>query len=580
MSSRVARHLRLSLAVLVFVLASACTRTSPGPEAGTSRPIRGGTITASIRSEPATFNRFAPNANQAAVDAVTRLTHATLIRLNRVTGEPEPWLAERWTSSPDRRTLTLALRDGVKFSDGHPFTSEDVVFSFRALYDPSVDSALASGVKVEGKPLQISAPDARTVVITMPAPFSPGVAILDNVPIYPKHQLQAALDAHTFGTAWGVTTKPGTMAGLGPFVLSEYVAGQHLTFTRNPNYWQKDAAGTPLPYLDSIVMEIVSTQDAEILRLEAGSLDVMTQADVRPEDIAALRRLRDQGSLQLVEVGVSVDPNTLWFNLTPGAPVQTTKPYLQRIEFRQAISHAVDRDAIVNTVYLGAASPIYGPVTPGNRVWYSDTAPKYPHDLARAKTLLSGIGLIDRNGDGMLEDAAGRPVRFSILTQRGNIRERTATMIQEQLRQVGIAVDVVGLDAQSIFGRFGSGDYESIYFGFQTSALDPAMTPDFWLSGGSGHVWNVGAPAPWERAIDDLMHRQASAPTLVERQRRFAEVQKIFGENLPEIYFVAPKVNVAMSRRLGGAQPVLLDPKILWNAGALYSTESSRGGAR
>ena len=580
MSSRVARHLRSSLAVLVFVLASACTRTSPGPEAGTSRPIRGGTITASIRSEPATFNRFAPNANQAAVDAVTRLTHATLTRLNRVTGEPEPWLAERWTSSPDRRTLTLALRDGVKFSDGHPFTSEDVVFSFRALYDPSVDSALASGVKVEGKPLQISAPDARTVVITMPAPFSPGVAILDNVPIYPKHQLQAALDAHTFGTAWGVTTKPGTMAGLGPFVVSEYVAGQHLTFTRNPNYWQKDAAGTPLPYLDRIVMEFVSTQDAEILRLEAGSLDVMTQADVRPEDIAALRRLRDQRSLQLVEVGVSVDPNTLWFNLTPGAPVQTTKPYLQRVEFRQAISHAVDRDAIVNTVYLGAATPIDGPVTPGNKVWYSHSAPKYPHDVPRAKALLAGIGLIDRKGDGMLEDAAGRPVRFSILTQRGNIRERTATMIQEQLRQVGIAVDVVGLDPQSIFGRFGSGDYESIYYGFQTSALDPAMTPDFWLSGGSGHVWNVGAPAPWERTIDDLMHRQASAPSLAERQRLFAEVQKIFGENLPEIYFVAPKVNVAMSRRLGGAQPVLLDPKILWNAGALYSTESSRGGAR
>jgi ABC-type transport system substrate-binding protein len=148
------------------------------------------------------------------------------------------------------------------------------------------------------------------------------------------------------------------------------------------------------------------------------------------------------------------------------------------------------------------------------------------------------------------------------------------------LRQAGIGVDVVGLDPQSIFGRFASGDYESIYYGFQASAFDPAMNLDLWLSGGSVHVWNVGAPAPWERAIDDLMQRQAAAPSLAERQQLFAEVQKIFGENLPEIYFVAPKVNVAMSRRLGGAVPVLLDPKILWNSGTLYSTDGGRGSSR
>ena len=98
------------------------------------------------------------------------------------------------------------------------------------------------------------------------------------------------------------------------------------------------------------------------------------------------------------------------------------------------------------------------------------------------------------------------------------------------------------------------------------------MNLDFWLSGGSAHVWNTGAPAPWEKTIDDLMQRQVAAPTLAERQRLFAEVQKVFGENLPAIYFVAPKVSVAMSRRVGGAVPVLLDPKILWNPATLYAT--------
>jgi peptide/nickel transport system substrate-binding protein len=565
----VARHLRPAL-TLAAALAACSPGEKPAPSAQAG-PARGGSLTASSRSEPATFNRFAPNGNQAAVDAVARLVHATLVRVNRVTGEPEPWLAERWSSSPDGRTLTFTLRDGVTFSDGAPFSSADVVFSFQALYDPAVQSALASGAMVQGKPLQVSAPDPRTVVITMASPFAPGAALLDNVPILPKHLLQPALDAHAFGRAWGVDTPPEKMAGLGPFVVSEYVPGQRMTFARNPRYWRKDARGAPLPYLDRLVMEFVSGgQDPEMLRLQAGSIDVMTQADVRPEDIAALRRLRDQGSIQLVDVGVGVDPNTLWFNLTPGSAAARAKPYLQRAEFRRAISYAVDRDAIVSTVYLGAAVPVSGPITPGNRTWYSPASPVFAHDPARAKSLLAGIGLADRNGDGMLDDEKGRPVRFSILTQRGSIRERTATMVQEQLRQIGIAVDVAGLDPASLFGRFGAGDYESIYFGFQTSAFDPALNLDLWMSGGSAHVWNTGAPAPWEKAIDALMQQQAAAPSLAERQRLLLEAQKIFAENLPEIHFVAPKVTVAMSRRVGGAVPVLLDPKILWNAEGLF----------
>src|SRR5207302_10340717 len=103
-----------------------------------------------------------------------------------------------------------------------------------------------------------------------------------------------------------------------------------------PHYWQKDAAGIQLPYLDSIVIEFVKAQDAEIVRLEAGSIDLMAQADLRPEDFAAVRRLRDQGALQMADVGISVDPNTLWFNLTPGSAAQKARPYLQRTEFRQA----------------------------------------------------------------------------------------------------------------------------------------------------------------------------------------------------------------------------------------------------
>jgi peptide/nickel transport system substrate-binding protein len=570
------RHLRHSLAGVTILLAVACGRGNTPEKRAESGPVRGGSLVASLRSEPGTFNRFAPNANSAATDIVTRLTHATLVRVNHATGETEPWLAERWTTTPDGRTVTFTLRDGVTFSDGVPFTSADVVFSFRVLYDPVLKSVLASAVQVQDKPLQVSAPDARTVTITLPAPFANAPALLDSVWIYPMHQLQGALDAHTFAPAWGLSTAPGSMAGLGPFVLSEFALGQRMTFTRNPHYWRKDASGAALPYLDRIVVEFVKSQDAEMLRLQAGTIDLMAQADLRATDISALRRLRDQGALQLVDAGVSVDPNMLWFNLTADAEKrdQGAKPYLHRVEFRQAIAYAVDRDDIVKTIYLGAAVPIHGPVTPGNSTWYSDAAPKYPHDVSRAKALLAGLGLSDRNGDGMLEDAAGRPVGFSIIAQVGHTRERVATLIQAQLKLVGIAVDVIPLDPPSLGGRFAKGDYEAIYYGFQTSALDPALTLDFWLSSGSGHVWNPEqkTPAtPWERQIDDLMQTQAAAPTLAERQRLFADVQRVFGENLPAITLVAPNVTIAMSRRVGGAAPGVLDPKILWQADTLYA---------
>ena len=574
-SSRVARHLP-SLPALVCALAliglPACSgKNDAAPASASSTASRGGSLTATIRSQPTTFNRFAPGASLAPVDVVSRLTQATLVRVNRVTGEPEPWLAEKWTTSADGKTFTLTLRDGVTFSDGHPFSSDDVVFTFRALYDPEVKSSIAAGVLVQNKPLQVSAPDPRTVVVTLPAPFAPGVALLDSVPILPKHLLQASLDAHTFGTAWGVNTPPASMAGLGPFVIGEFVSGQRMTFTRNPRYWRKDASGTQLPYLDSIAMEFVSGgQDAEMLRFQSGAVDVMTIGEVRAEDVASLRRLRDQGSIQLLDVGTSVDPLVVWFNLTPGNNAVKAKPYLQQPEFRQAISYGIDRDAIVKTVYLGAAEPAYGPVSPGNKTWSSASAPTFPHDTAKAKALLAGIGLIDRNNDGMLDDAKGKPVRVAVLVQAQTIRERTMTIVQEQLRQVGIAIDVVGLDPNSMFGRFGAGDYESICHAFQASSFDPAMNLDFWLSGGNGHVWNVGAPAPWEQQLDAIMQQQVAAPALAERQRLLLEAEKIFAAQQPEVYVLAPKVTIALSRRVGGAVPALLEPKVLWNADSLY----------
>jgi peptide/nickel transport system substrate-binding protein len=180
----------------------------------------------------------------------------------------------------------------------------------------------------------------------------------------------------------------------------------------------------------------------------------------------------------------------------------------------------------------------------------------------------------------MLDDAAGRPVRFSILVQSGHaIRERTASVLQEHFRSVGIAVDIVGLDGGAIFQRWLKGDYDSVFHGFQGSATDPAMTMDFWSSSGSMHFWNPSqaVPAtPWERRMDELMLKQVSAASTEERQRLFAEVQRLFGEELPALYFVAPKVTIAASRRVLNLQPSPQIPQLLWASDSIAVAANAR----
>ena len=531
---------------------------------------------ASIRTEPTTYNRLVDEST--AGEDLALLTQAPLVYVNRATDRLEPWLAESWTESADHLNYTVKLRSGVTFSDGTPLTSADVVFTFRALYDPKVESPLAGDTRVNGKPLEVSAPDPSTVIVRFPSPFAPGLRLIDGVRILPRHKLERALTEGTFHDAWSVKTPLTEIVGLGPFVLAEHVPGQRLVLTRNPHYWRKDAAGTALPYLDKLTV-VLASQAAEALKLQSGEIDLMTNADFRPEDYSAFKRAADDGRLRLIDNGVGLDPNLLWFNLTSAKTADPKSRWFNNKAFRQAISCAVDRQAIVNTVYLGEAIPIYGPVTPANRTWFADVRPACEHDLAKARTLFASAGLADRNHDGTLEDATGKPVRFSMLTQADHIRARVAAVIQEQLRQIGVGVDIVPLDVGALFKRYSEGQYDSIYFGIQASATDPALNDGFWRSSGVWHFWNPNQKAPatdWERRMEDLMTKSATAPDLGERVRLFTEVQKIFVDEMPAIYFVTPKVTLAVSSRVRNPQPAPQLPQLLWSADTLAAAPQGR----
>lgn len=526
--------------------------------------LAGGQLVITQRTEPSSFNRLA--VPQFGAELISRLTNATLVRVDRRTGTVEPALATEWSLASDGMTYTMKLRE-AQFSDGTPFTAADVLFTFRALYDPKVASAIASGMRIADQPIIVRALDDRTIVLKFPAVYGPGLSILDALPILPKHKLEAALNAGTFAAAWGATAPLTDFAGLGPFTISERVAGQHVTLLKNLRFWGKDSAGHQLPYLDSIKIDYVPEQNAEMLRLESGTTDLVTD-QIRPEDVAALERAKADGKVQLVDAGVSVDPTGMWFNLVPNAPAAKGRPWLQAEELRHAISMAVDRQKVVDTVFLGAAEPIYNSVTRGHAQWFAPDLAHTPHDPARAKALLESIGLKDRNGDGVLDDAAGKPVRLSVITRKGNtILERTMANVQEQLRAIGLTLDVVALERDALLAQFGRGEYDTIYYGAPISATDPTVNADFWLSSGAFHLWNPqqeNPATPWEKEIDDLMHKVATTTDMHTRVQSFRKIQAVFNAHEPMVFFAAPTVTIAMSARVAGAAPAALQPQVLW----------------
>lgn len=555
------------IAVLVFWGRGRLEAPAPG-QAGLTPSAE---LVATVRSEPRSFNRLV--ARDRTSHLVSLLTQARLVRIDLETQELEPALAESWSSSLDGLEYTLALRRDVTFSDGSPMTAADVLFSAEALYDERVASPLAEPLKPGGQPLAFTALDAHTVVVRFAVPFGPGLRVLDNLPILPKHKLEAALREGRFRDAWGVAAPTTELAGLGPFVLESYRPGERMVFTRNPHYWRTGPRGERLPLLDRLVVTIVPDQNAEILRLQSGQAD-LTSSEVRPDDLAAVRRASEAGRLVVSDLGVGLDPDCLWFNLRPAfATSSPSQAWLQRRELRHAVSLAVDRAAFADTVFLGTAVPVAGPITPGNRAWFDPAIAPPAHDPAQARRLLGDLGLRDTNGDGLLEIPGGGPARFTLLTQKGNtLRERGAVFLQEELRHVGLDVAVVTLEQPAVIDRLMKGDYEAIYFGPQTTDTDPAANLDFWLSSGAFHLWNPAQEAPateWERQIDGLMRQQLAARDPAERRRLFGDVQRIFADQAPAIYFVAPRMHVAMSTRVSGARPALLQPPILWNADQL-----------
>ena len=547
----------------------------------------GGSLIVGQRSEPKTLNPVT------ATDAVSRevigRVMADLLSINRASQLTEPALAKSWKISPDGRAFILKLRKGIRFSDGHPFDADDVIFSFRVYLDDAVNSPQRDLLVIDGKPLSVTKLDQYTVRFTLPRPYAAAERIFDGLAILPRHILEKPYREGRFAQSWSLNSA-NEVVGLGPFRVKEYVPGQRIVLERNPYYWKADADNHRLPYLDDLVFLFVGSEDAQVMRFVAGETDIINRLSV--ENYSLLNKEQARTGLQLLDLGPSLEYNFLLFNLNDlGAKklggIARKQGWFRDLRFRQAVSAAVDRDSIVRLVYGSRGTALWGNVGPGNKLWANQQISHPQRSIETARQLLRSAGF-SWNSSGQLLDASGQLVEFSIVTSSSNTqRMKMATLLQDDLTHLGMQVHVVPLDFRAMLDRiFQSFDYEAAIMGLGGGDADPNPEMNVWLSSGSSHLWHLGESQPasdWEREIDRLMEEQMTTMDYHKRKQLYDRVQQLIAENLPFIFLATPNILVGAKPQVGNFHPAVLDHYTLWNAEQLYlrpGASAERAGTR
>jgi peptide/nickel transport system substrate-binding protein len=504
----------------------------------------GGELRFCLRSEPKTLNPLLMSDDSS--ETIRYLTGGVLMRVNRLTQELEPELAASWKVTDAGKTITLKLRENLRFSDGTTFSADDVAYTIQQLMDPALHSPTGDAFRSgEGKE-QTQILSKNRIAITFPAPIAGLDKLFDQVAIMSAKSPQKE------------------MAVLGPYYVAENKAGSYLILKRNPNYWKHDANGRPLPYIDSIRLDIQQNRDIEMLRLVRGEIDFINSLDAEYFD-----KVMSENSSMGHDAGASLDAEFMWFNQVASSPLPSyKKAWFTTTNFRRAISEAINRQDLSRIAFRGRARPAVGPISPANKFWFNSKLQPHPFDQKSALQRLSLDGFHLQNG--ALRDRDGHAVEFSIITNSGNkYRERMTTMIQQDLTAIGIKLNVVTLDFPSLIERMTrTFDYEACLLGLVNNELDPNSQMNVWLSSAENHQWNPSQKTPataWEAEIDKLMRAQASTLNPAKRKEFVDKVQQIAWEQEPFIYLVNKNALSAVSPSLHNAHPVVLRPQVYWN---------------
>ncbi len=571
--------------VLLIALAACCAAAAPAPQPITSGEELavadgtignyGGRLVTALRSEPKTLNPVTA-LDGPSRDVIGRMV-ADLLHINRATQQVEPALVKGWKVSPDGLHYTLRLRRGIRFSDGHPFDADDVLFSFGVYLDEKVTSPVRDLLIVGGQPIKVRKLDTYTVAFDLAKPCAAAERLFDSIAILPRHKLEAAYQQGKLSQSWNLNVAASDIVGLGPFRLKQYVPGQQLVLERNPYYWKQDRAHHRLPYLEEVVFLFVPSEDAQVIRFESGETDLLSR--ISADNYDTLSKDQQARGFRVYDLGPGLEYNFLFFNLNSALPkdaatLQRKQAWFKDDRFRQAISYAVDRQSIVRLVYRNRATPLWTHVTPANKLWVDTAISLPPRSVAHARELLKSAGF-SWKPDGALTDKNGQAVEFTILTSASNAqRTQIATLIQSDLAELGIKAQVVPMEFRAMLSRvFDTHDYEAAILALGGGDVDPNPQMNVWLSSGTNHLWDIGEAKPataWEAEIDQLMNRQLTTLKVSERKRLYDRVQEIVAQQQPLICLVSPNILVAARDRVGNFQPAILDHYTLWNADQLF----------
>jgi peptide/nickel transport system substrate-binding protein len=535
-----------------------------------STPIVKEQVVFSVLSDPKTFNAVlsaeSPN--------IFGLTYEGLITENPITGKKEPTLAESWTISEDNKTIVFTLREGLKWSDGQPLTSEDVIFSYNDLYlNPKIPNNYRDSLRIgESKAFpKIQKLDDRRIQFQITEPFAPFLDAAE-LPILPAHVLRETIEKKDkngnpiFLTVWGTDTPPQDLIVNGAYKLKSYVTSQRLIFEKNPYYWKKDNQGNALPHIPEVVWAIVESTDTSLLQFRSGSLD---SVGISPEYFSLLKKEEERGNFTIYNGGPAYGTSFLSFNLNQGQrkgkplvdPIKSK--WFNNLNFRQAIAYGIDRDRMINNIYRGLGSKQNSQVSVQSP-FYNKNLKGYNYDPEKAKKLLSQAGF-QYNAKNELLDSNGNLVQFVLNTNAGNkIREAMGTQIQEDLGKLGIKADFSPISFNVLVDKMSNSlAWDAIILGL-TGGNDP-HAPNVWYVDGNLHMFNQ-EPQPgtqpiqgrvisdWEKQIAALYLQGSQILQFDERRKIYDQAQVLVQEYLPFIYLVNPYALSAVRNRFCGIQ--------------------------
>ena len=508
----------------------------------------GGELRFCIRSEPRSFHPALADTD--AAETIRYLTGGVLLRVNRGNQQLEPELATSWKTENGGKSIVFQLRQGIVFSDGTPFTADDVVYTMQVLLDPALNSATGDTFQAGRGAVKAAQRGKYEVTVAFPEPVAGSARLFDQVAILSRN------------------SPLKERAVLGAFRIAEHKPGSFILLARNPNYWKTDR-GRRLPYLDAIRLEVQQNRELELLRFRRGQVHLISA--LAPDQY---QQLATEDAVTVRDAGPTLESEILWFNMNPSAPIEAyRKSWFSSRNFRLAVSHAIRRDDLCRVVYHGHAQPGIGPFSPANRFWFNQSLKPHAFDLEQSRRLLATDGFTFAGAS--LRDRGGHAVEFSVITNAGNpARERIAAMMQQDLAAIGIRLNIVTLDFPSLIERISkSSQYEACLLGNINVDLDPNGQLNLWLSSSATHQWNpnqVNPATPWEAEIDRLTRLQAS--TLDEKHRKvlFDRVQQIAWDEAPLVYLVNRNALVAVARSLHNVEPSVLRPNILWNAERIW----------